>query len=39
MSFFYLCTLEITPYVALYHYDLPQVLHDQYNGWLSPRIV
>uniref|UniRef100_K3ZD93 Uncharacterized protein n=1 Tax=Setaria italica TaxID=4555 RepID=K3ZD93_SETIT len=30
---------NITPYVVLYHYDLPQVLQDQYNGWLSPRIV
>jgi beta-glucosidase len=30
---------EITPYVVLHHFDLPQVLQDQYNGWLSPRIV
>jgi beta-glucosidase len=30
---------DITPYVVLYHYDLPQVLQDQYNGWLSPRVV
>nr|CAB3465779.1 unnamed protein product [Digitaria exilis] len=35
----YLLANHITPYVVLYHYDLPQVLQDQYNGWLSPRIV
>ncbi|XP_066377972.1 beta-glucosidase 38-like [Miscanthus floridulus] len=35
----YMLANHITPYVVLYHYDLPQVLQDQYNGWLSPRIV
>jgi len=29
----------ITPYANLYHYDLPLALHEQYLGWLSPKIV
>uniref|UniRef100_A0A0E0FQ22 beta-glucosidase n=2 Tax=Oryza TaxID=4527 RepID=A0A0E0FQ22_ORYNI len=35
----YMLANNIIPYVVLYHYDLPQVLHDQYKGWLHPRIV
>ncbi|XP_052177283.1 putative beta-glucosidase 41 isoform X2 [Diospyros lotus] len=27
------------PYVTLYHWDLPQKLEDQYEGWLSNQIV
>jgi len=30
---------KITPYVTLYHWDLPQYIDTQYNGWLHESIV
>ncbi|XP_024031929.1 beta-glucosidase 3 isoform X2 [Morus notabilis] len=29
----------IQPHVTLHHFDLPQVLEDQYGGWVSRKIV
>uniref|UniRef100_A0A0E0JQ61 4-hydroxy-7-methoxy-3-oxo-3,4-dihydro-2H-1,4-benzoxazin-2-yl glucosidebeta-D-glucosidase n=1 Tax=Oryza punctata TaxID=4537 RepID=A0A0E0JQ61_ORYPU len=29
----------ILPHIMLYHLDLPQALEDEYDGWLSTRIV
>ncbi|XP_022716987.1 putative beta-glucosidase 41 isoform X2 [Durio zibethinus] len=29
----------IRPFVTLYHWDLPQILEDKYEGWLSRQIV
>ncbi|CAA7017237.1 unnamed protein product [Microthlaspi erraticum] len=30
---------NITPFVTLFHWDLPQVLQDDYEGFLSPQII
>ncbi|KAK4388699.1 Oleuropein beta-glucosidase [Sesamum angolense] len=30
---------EIEPYVTLFHWDLPQCLQDEYDGFLSKRVV
>ncbi|XP_054816186.1 vicianin hydrolase-like [Prosopis cineraria] len=29
----------LTPFVTLFHFDLPQALEDEYGGFLSPKIV
>ena len=29
----------ITPFVTLYHWDLPQALQDNYQGWLGDQVV
>ncbi|PPQ87691.1 hypothetical protein CVT25_011458 [Psilocybe cyanescens] len=34
-----LVRVGITPFVTLYHWDLPQALEDRYGGWLDKRVV
>ena len=38
-DFFFWDKAGIQPHVTLYHYDQPQALEDEYQGWLSPKIV
>eukprot|EP00246_Nothoceros_aenigmaticus_P010636 TRINITY_DN2732_c0_g2_i1.p1 TRINITY_DN2732_c0_g2~~TRINITY_DN2732_c0_g2_i1.p1 ORF type:complete len:560 (-),score=70.47 TRINITY_DN2732_c0_g2_i1:786-2465(-) len=35
----YLRSKDLEPYVTLYHWDLPQYLHDSVEGWLGRDIV
>ncbi len=34
-----LIAAKIEPIVTIYHWDLPNQLQEDYNGWLSPQIV
>jgi len=29
----------LEPFVTIFHWDLPQALEDEYDGFLSPNIV
>ena len=33
------CSVGITPYANLYHYDLPLALEKKYKGLLSDQVV
>ena len=39
LNFLFLIPTGMQPFITLFHGDLPQVLEDEYGGFLSPRIV
>ena len=36
---FLLSNAGLTPFVTIFHWDLPQALEDDYGGFLSPHVV
>lgn len=38
-SHFEIINSDLQPFVTLFHWDLPQALSDEYDGFLSPDIM